>query len=203
MILPTTVQKCLVEGCDNPAPPDSRGRIRKFCEAHFRFRWKGPRGDIPQVERQTCLVPGCGELAIPPSHGRIHKCCVEHRFWKEPIPRPLKRPTCEVKGCANLVASDGNGKGLFRKVCETHHRLNLGMKRYTGFRDRFLARVCVLCGWEGPCDKHRLIAGRDGGKYVKGNVVSLCPNCHRLAHRGSIEKERIITAVKTKGDMLT
>jgi hypothetical protein len=200
MILPTTIQKCMVDGCENPAPPDGRGRLRKFCTDHFRFRWKVPRTRIPKVEQQ-CLVPGCENPAIPGRYGRTHKCCGEHRRWKELIPRADERPICAKKGCANLAAKDGNGLGLFRKFCETHHRLDHGMKRYTGFRDRFIAKVCVLCGWEGPCDRHRLIAGKEGGKYQKGNVVSLCPNCHRLVHRGYVEKERVITAIKTWGEV--
>jgi hypothetical protein len=196
MILPTTMQKCMVDGCDNLAEPDSRGRLRKFCAGHFRFRWKGPKKDIPKVEGQ-CLVPGCEKPAAYGRYGRTLKCCGEHRFWKETDPRPEKRPTCNVKGCANLAAKDGNGTGLFRKVCDRHHRLALGMMlNRPNSREKFITKVCALCGWEGPCDKHRLIAGKGGGRYVKGNVVSLCPNCHRLVHRGQIEKERIKTAIK-------
>jgi len=43
---------------------------------------------------------------------------------------------------------------------------------------------CVICGWTGPCDKHRL-EKKNG--YIVLNVVSLCPNCHRLLHRGLLE----------------
>lgn len=41
---------------------------------------------------------------------------------------------------------------------------------------------CSLCGWYGPLDSHRLVPGKDGGEYVLGNVINICPNCHRLLH---------------------
>jgi len=38
---------------------------------------------------------------------------------------------------------------------------------------------CIICGWKGRCDKHRI---KKGGEYIPSNVIILCPNCHRLAH---------------------
>lgn len=29
------------------------------------------------------------------------------------------------------------------------------------------------------------------GKYEQGNVVSLCPNCHRLIHRGLLDTSHL------------
>lgn len=46
---------------------------------------------------------------------------------------------------------------------------------------------CTVCAWEGPCDLHRIKMGKDGGKYTVSNVISLCPNCHRLFHLGLLE----------------
>jgi hypothetical protein len=44
---------------------------------------------------------------------------------------------------------------------------------------------CEVCGWKlTTCDKHRMKPGKDGGTYESGNVLILCPNCHRLAHHG-------------------
>jgi len=39
------------------------------------------------------------------------------------------------------------------------------------------------CDWPHPIQRHRIEPGRDGGKYRKGNVISLCPNHHWLADR--------------------
>ena len=45
---------------------------------------------------------------------------------------------------------------------------------------------CSVCGWVGPCDRHRVISGRDGGEYIEANVQILCPNCHKLKHLGRL-----------------
>ena len=60
-------------------------------------------------------------------------------------------------------------KGLHRKV----------RRQLEEYRKR-----CVVCGWDKDnCDLHAI----DGGKVVIGNLVSLCPNCHRLLHRGKLK----------------
>lgn len=47
---------------------------------------------------------------------------------------------------------------------------------------------CLLCGWDkAECDRHRIIPGEKGGKYEENNIISVCPNCHRLLHRGLLE----------------
>ena len=84
----------------------------------------------------------------------------------------MSRGRCKIDGCTNLVAGKGNGR--YRSVCGTHHR---------GKRSIIDTDRCAICGWDkARCDKHRIVWGCNGGKYTKGNVVSLCPNCHRLIH---------------------
>ena len=87
---------------------------------------------------------------------------------------------CSVEGCTRLVMSKGNG--YYSGFCTKHHKEKYGMPydRKAELRDE----GCMLCGWIGPCDLHRLKTARDNGKYTKGNVVTVCPNCHRLLHRG-------------------
>ena len=49
-------------------------------------------------------------------------------------------------------------------------------------------KICMICGWdEAFCDRHRLVSRSKGGRYIKSNCVSLCPNCHRLIHLGLIK----------------
>ena len=40
--------------------------------------------------------------------------------------------------------------------------------------------------------------GSEGGRYVYGNVVILCPNCHRLAHRNLLSKDKLILLVNLR-----
>lgn len=84
-----------------------------------------------------------------------------------------------------------DGSWRYDKQCLRHHRIRFDMPIFT--RDyarqevyKYTKRPCNRCGWgESFCDLHRIIPGKDGGKYVKDNVEVLCPNCHRIEHRGS------------------
>lgn len=50
-------------------------------------------------------------------------------------------------------------------------------------------KPCIRCGWaEGPSQVHRIVPGRDGGRYTRDNVVPLCPNCHSLVTFGLINE---------------
>jgi hypothetical protein len=86
------------------------------------------------------------------------------------------RPTCTIENCKNLATSKGNGK--YKNICSTHHK-NKCLKTHKKWQ-KF---SCQICGWNlSKCDRHRIVPGKDGGEYVKGNVIIVCPNCHRLVH---------------------
>ena len=92
--------------------------------------------------------------------------------------------------CGKPAATKGYAKGrrrLYRNLCEVCRRRSRGggnghAKRQLAAAWRLKAGCCVLCGWSGPCDHHRIVFGKDGGEYTKGNVLEVCPNCHRLIH---------------------
>jgi hypothetical protein len=52
-----------------------------------------------------------------------------------------------------------------------------------------LAGACHLCRESDyhVLDAHRIIPGRDGGKYSLSNGLCLCSNCHRRVEAGEIE----------------
>jgi hypothetical protein len=96
-----------------------------------------------------------------------------------------KRSICVNADCGNLVRNKGrNVHGNIRYGIECHkcHR-----KAETSPKYALENSECSLCGWDkAPCDRHR----KDPYKgYVEGNVVPLCPNCHRLVTFGKISLE--------------
>ena len=102
------------------------------------------------------------------------------------------KPKCAIEGCNCLAMSTGylrSGNHRYSKYCTKHHKQRYGMLFFGG-KDRQKAKIlnseCALCGWEGHCHRHRLQMGRDGGKYIKENVIILCPNCHSLIHEGKL-----------------
>ena len=93
----------------------------------------------------------------------------------------IVRPKCNIEGCNNLSAYNGKTQG-YRKLCCSHHRKKYGIsnrRRQDNKKKLILNNRCVKCGWNGPCDRHRI---EQGGEYKQDNVLVLCPNCHRLLH---------------------
>jgi len=92
----------------------------------------------------------------------------------------LERPLCEMPGCEYLAEPRGDG---YRRWCTSHrknkHWSPIGRGHGLGRRlHRSQHEPCDNCGWnEAPCDRHRMIPSYG---YVDGNVVILCPNCHRI-----------------------
>ena len=112
------------------------------------------------------------------------------------------RSVCLFKGCDRMQGTKGrtkSGQKQYRRWCDYHRRRKCGQapKGYWGgeytsldYRRLFPNKKCDRCGWDkASCDRHRLKNGREGGKYVKGNVISLCPNCHRLEHLAIFSKK--------------
>ena len=97
-----------------------------------------------------------------------------------------KKGHCSVKGC-NTRGKWRKGGNIRRRLCDKHYKelvptaFNDAFKRKlraSGFTDK-----CSICGWDkAKCDIHRLIPKSKGGKYEKSNVISVCPNCHRILH---------------------
>jgi hypothetical protein len=52
---------------------------------------------------------------------------------------------------------------------------------------RFHGR-CLLCAENVPevLDGHRPLPGSAGGRYVWGNIMTLCATCHRKVHAGLV-----------------
>jgi 5-methylcytosine-specific restriction endonuclease McrA len=110
-----------------------------------------------------------------------------------------ERPLCEIEGCNNLAMMLGLNKGIrqYAKLCTSHHRKKYKMKNghdrryilYLNGLGEWTKKPCQRCGWnESYCDLHRIVEGKDGGKYTMDNVLILCPNCHRIEHRGILKK---------------
>lgn len=56
---------------------------------------------------------------------------------------------------------------------------------------------CIICGWSipgklyGGCVAHHIISLSGGGSNTPDNGAIVCPNCHELAHYGSITEDEL------------
>lgn len=59
-------------------------------------------------------------------------------------------------------------------------------------------RKCKFCGETEYCvlDLHRIMPGKDGGKYENLNTVTCCSNCHRKIHEEKIKVDRMYFSTK-------
>ncbi len=52
---------------------------------------------------------------------------------------------------------------------------------------------CAICGWDKTTlDIHHINGKKIEDPHNHKNLVSLCPNCHRLAHENKIEKSKLL-----------
>ena len=53
-------------------------------------------------------------------------------------------------------------------------------------------KECYFCGVDDYAllHCHRIVPGEEGGRYVEGNVVVACSNCHNRIHDGQIIIDR-------------
>lgn len=94
------------------------------------------------------------------------------------------KPKCQFKDCNNNAENSGHGH--YKKWCTSHKRkmYNMPLNKEGRNEARKMKRgECVMCHWKGPCHIHRIIPGAVGGKYIKGNVIELCPSCHSIQHK--------------------
>lgn len=63
---------------------------------------------------------------------------------------------------------------------------NILIKNKKEYKKR--CKACKLCGEDDPnlLDVHRIIPGKDEGRYTENNSITCCCKCHRLIHADKI-----------------
>ncbi len=137
------------------------------------------------MDRPRCTIDGCNNLGMR-SHRvksgelRYKKLCTTHMRKKYGIMEAINKRDREKK------------RQKYKTIKEFRERKKEIARKNDKGRIRILSKYlkinrtsCMICGWnKTTCDVHRIIFGCNGGKYIEGNLASLCPNCHRLVHRG-------------------
>lgn len=61
---------------------------------------------------------------------------------------------------------------------------------------RWFSLKCMICGWDISVDVHHVIPIAEGGTHALCNLAVLCPNHHRMAHLGLIDREELLGLVQ-------
>jgi hypothetical protein len=46
--------------------------------------------------------------------------------------------------------------------------------------------ICEICKKAHYCDEHHITSRKYGGSNKPSNIATICPNCHRLVHKGLV-----------------
>ncbi len=89
-----------------------------------------------------------------------------------------------------ICTKDRCGRPHFAKgLCHVHYLSERDKVRRIGkgrqFKKWVALQPCQICGYSLlPSDAARIIPGSEGGKYEQGNIMALCPRCHREVDAG-------------------
>lgn len=109
---------------------------------------------------------------------------------KRPRGESLIQSVCIVEGCdrkQSYKAKNSRGQKRYSPYCDMHRKklLNVSTPPEKFFVVKSIKNdICAICGWQGPCDRHRKIPQKG---YLPRNVYIICPNCHRLITVGLLE----------------
>ncbi|MFH1637709.1 MAG: hypothetical protein ABIB71_04775 [Candidatus Woesearchaeota archaeon] len=135
---------------------------------------------------------GCGKRLENGAKGYCKKC-YKNIYWKP------KSQTC--KNCERDRPHQAFG------LCVTcYNRLHhydyikaYNAKKYYGIsleKLRRFTKKCIVCGFSKIVELHHLDGNRKNN--YRGNLVGLCPNCHKMIHSYAFFDE-IINILKKKG----
>jgi len=95
-----------------------------------------------------------------------------------------------AKFCSPTCKRHQNAKLSKQAREEGKYRYHLSKKIKTKFGNL----PCFHCGWgEAICDVHHIKGRKDGGTDDYSNLTILCPNDHRLVHKGKIQSKNLKT----------
>ena len=102
---------------------------------------------------------------------------LECEYCKNEFTSYLKITKFCSKKCSTSARKDKIGKSNSASPTTLSTRINKAL--ITGTKE------CLSCGWNKTvCDIHHIIPKSKGGTDNFDNLTILCPNCHRLIHKG-------------------
>ena len=116
--------------------------------------------------------------------------------------RELNQNDLICKHCSNTFKSSS----LIAKYCSQSCKLkNYRLKKKSGnIYDRQLEILikkypCEVCGWDTASrDAHHIIHVSKGGKSIVENLISICPNHHRMIHSNLLSQDYLCQIVKSR-----
>lgn len=112
--------------------------------------------------------------------------CSEKCRYAEKSPHPRRSAQRKCESCGEPFKASNRKSRCCSKGCANSLRRGSRYKRGERLDRRLVVAkasgidCCMIqgCSYDRTLDVHRVIPGREGGEYVAGNMVLLCPNHH-------------------------
>jgi len=113
----------------------------------------------------------------------------QHRQYNiEKIAELTKVSKTTVRKRLNMLGFKLKNEGKFTKSHKKRvtHGYYLKIREYSDKHP-----FCERCGFDITIDVHHIVLQSTGGTNEEDNLISLCPNCHRMAHMGLISDNEL------------
>ena len=157
------------------------------------------------MRKSNSLCSVCGEpIYRRPSELRRFKAV----YCSQKCYRVIEsRPTKVCKSCEKSFLPNKPSGTFCSHSCANNARrnttysklrfINRSQERISILKSLFNFQCCMVegCNYCKTYDIHRLITGRNGGKYEIGNMFAICPNHHAEVTRGLIVLDKVTNSI--------
>ena len=108
------------------------------------------------------------------------------------------RPNCIM--CDSVIMNPNRTKYCSSKCNTQYQKLKRKLTELQKVRVKMLKeRSCEYCGWkETTCDIHHITPISEGGTNHSTNLITLCPNHHRLADYNLLSRKSLSGLVEMR-----
>jgi predicted HNH restriction endonuclease len=155
---------------------------------------------MKDMKTKKCKNPDCGKIFEIVRSNRNNVYC--SRSCSATHTNKLKSPmTQETKEKISDSLKKSKDKRIDSIVKVTKGKYKKGFGNIFELSMRTIQKIikriglgCSECGWDkGSCDIHHINGRKIDDCHNHNNLTLLCPNCHRLAHEGKINKNKLKT----------
>jgi len=192
-------------GCGNPVKKAKYPSLqRRFINTH---QHKGENNGNYRGGKDTLCCPVCGKsFQEHKSQKRVtcsHECGL---VWQKltTSARGQNKVTVKCAYCGKelkLFPSQVHEVNFCNRFClaKAYPKNGMNNGRWSGGTTQFFRRQtmirdnykCVICGFDAVVDVHHITSRANGGTNDFSNLITLCPNHHKMADLGLIDVEHL------------
>lgn len=143
------------------------------CDVEF----EADTRDLNRGRAKYCSLSCAAKVSKQLQYERVCKHCGSH-FHSSSKHSLYCSDSCKQKNYRAQAKDSGNMKQLYKLFKDT---------------------PCEICGWdETSRDLHHIVEVSNGGKSIPDNLISVCPNHHRMIHKNLISKDTLLKCVEDR-----